>query len=480
MAARVVWEPSPKQALGMACPAFEFLIWGNRGGGKSDLLLFDFTNDVDKGLGADWRGILIRREYKELLDIIERSKKWFNQIWPDAQFKESASDLRWIFPQGEQLVFRHAKKEDDILSYLGQEWPWQGWEELTAHPNLKLYEDMLSCCRSSNPNVRRRVRINTNPWGPGARAVKARFVDTVREGKILTETIKLGEETFETTRAHMRLDFRDNAAMQKADPGYLARMIPSDPAKRKAWIDGEWSTEMGGFFFGIWDRGIHLIDPFQIPKGWRVNRCHDWGYSSPHDTTWFAEADGQPVEIAPGVKYTFPKGTIFAIQEIYGTAGDKSNWNIGRKETDATIAEDIAAVDRALAKRWGVKVRPGPADNQIFQGAGKKSIADNYRPHGVRFTSADQRPGSRVTGTKRIADMLVAARPFEQGRPMEEPGLFVFRDECPHLARTIGEIQRDEKNPDAYDSEHEDHPIDVLRYRVLEEKRDAKSQELAL
>ena len=50
---------------------------------------------------------------------------------------------------------------------------------------------------------------------------------------------------------------------------------------------------------------------------------------------------------------------------------------------------------------------------------------------------------------------------------MEQPGLFVFEEECPHLMRNLGEVQRDEKQPDAYATDGEDHLIDCVRYRAL-------------
>ena len=37
----------------------------------------------------------------------------------------------------------------------------------------------------------------------------------------------------------------------------------------------------------IWDKD-HVVEPFEIPKGWYKFRAADWGYSSPACVLWFA------------------------------------------------------------------------------------------------------------------------------------------------------------------------------------------------
>ena len=40
---KVIWTPQPgAQVKALSCPVFEVLIEGNRGGGKTDVLLMDF------------------------------------------------------------------------------------------------------------------------------------------------------------------------------------------------------------------------------------------------------------------------------------------------------------------------------------------------------------------------------------------------------------------------------------------------------
>lgn len=468
------WLPTFRQLCLMESPAYELLAWGNRGGGKSDWLLADFCNDVGTGLGADWRGLIIRREFKDLADIVERSKKRIPQLIPGAKFHGSPDALGWTFPDGAKLLFRHAKRPEDISQFIGQEWPWLGFDELCNWSEPNLYFDIQSCARSSNPNVRPRVRAATNPWGPGAHWVKERFIDRAPQGVFIDEerTVVFGgvAETHTISRVHARIDFRDNDFLINADPTYLARMAPSDPAKRRAWIDGEWDLSVGGFFSGVWSTDTHVLAPFQIPRNWRIDRSHDWGAASPHCTLYFAEANGEDVEIAPGVWYRFPRGTLFVIQEIYGWNGEP---NKGNRQIDAEIARDIRAMDRTVsAFHGGNPVKKGPADTQIFAAPQGKAIVDTYRTQHVDFDPADKSPGSRISGAKRVVDRMVSSEPFGEGRPMEQPGLFVFSI-CIHTIRTVPKLQRDEKEPDDVDTTGEDHAYDPIRYRVLAERRTA-------
>ncbi len=96
----------------LSCPVFEVLIEGNRGGGKSDVLLMDFAQHIGKGWGESWKGIIFRETFPNLQDIIAKSQRWFRQIFPDATYNRS--DHTWYFKTGEQLLFRHARVVDDI------------------------------------------------------------------------------------------------------------------------------------------------------------------------------------------------------------------------------------------------------------------------------------------------------------------------------------------------------------------------------
>ena len=107
-----IWAPLPgSQELFLVAPEFEVLYEGTRGPGKTLTLLMDFCADVGKGYGAEWKGMIIRRTYPELADVIAMSKKWIKRIWPDAFYNEIK--YFWQFPTGELLYFRPIATVDD-------------------------------------------------------------------------------------------------------------------------------------------------------------------------------------------------------------------------------------------------------------------------------------------------------------------------------------------------------------------------------
>jgi hypothetical protein len=163
---KIIWQPQAgAQVKAMTAPnsLFEILIHGNRGGGKTDVLLMMFAQHVGRGWGASWKGIIFRETFPNLQDIISKSQKWFYQIFPDAVYNKS--DHAWHFKTGEILYFRHARTVDDYWSYHGHEYPFVGWEELTNWATSDLYMMMMSVCRSPDKRVIRRYVSTCNPWG---------------------------------------------------------------------------------------------------------------------------------------------------------------------------------------------------------------------------------------------------------------------------------------------------------------------------
>ena len=65
-----VWSPhAGSQVQFLACPVFECLLEGTRGGGKTAALLMSFAQYVGVGFGQAWRGVLFRETYPQLADV---------------------------------------------------------------------------------------------------------------------------------------------------------------------------------------------------------------------------------------------------------------------------------------------------------------------------------------------------------------------------------------------------------------------------
>lgn len=102
-------------------------------------MLGDFLADVDT-YGEHWKGVLIRRTYPELDEIIDRSRQIFRDAYPDAEYKVGTH--QWIFKNGATLKLRHLENEADADHYQGQQYTWIGWDELTSWPDLKAYHKL--------------------------------------------------------------------------------------------------------------------------------------------------------------------------------------------------------------------------------------------------------------------------------------------------------------------------------------------------
>lgn len=467
--ANVIWAPQEgSQTVFLSCPIYEALYEGTRGSQKTDTLIMDFAQHVGVGHGRAWRGILFRQSYKQLSDIVDRTKKWYYQIFPGARF--NAADFRWIFQDGEELLLRYMDSPDDYWSYHGHQYVWIGWEELTNWSSRECYDSMKACCRSSDENIPRKYRATCNPWGPGHNWVKDYFITPAPAGKII-------ENEYGQQRVRIHGSVYENKILLNADPDYIKNLESiEDENKKKAWLYGSWDITAGGALDDVWNSRYHVIKRFRIPHTWIVDRSFDWGSSRPFCVSWWAESDGSEVMLADGTVKSFPRGTIFNIYEYYGWTGKA---NEGCRMLASDIAENIKEIESSLdflSIIGARKVRPGPADASIYNAETGVSIAAQMGD--VKWVPCDKRPGSRVAGLERVRTYLKNAVPNKDGTPNEEPGLYVFQN-CYNFIRTVPVLGRDERNPDDVDTNAEDHVFDTLRYRIMSRKNEGRVIKLA-
>jgi len=453
------WRPlSNAQYYGLVSKADDILFHGNRGGGKTDLLLADFCRDVNKGFGAEWRGILFRQTFPQLEEVVIKSHLWFNKWFPGAKW--NASKYMWRFPNGEVLYLRYIKNMGDYNNYHGQQFAWLGFEELTGWHDPAPLDAMDSCLRSTNPNIHLRKRGTTNPAGIGHAWVKKKYIIGKPATMIKNE---IGE-----TQTHFFIDLKKNKFIMENQPKYIKRLsMIKDPNLLKAWYKGSWDIVAGGRFSHVWDSGFHVLPNFIPPANWYIDRGFDWGSSKPFSVGWYCECDGSEFEIG-GITRHFPKGTIIRFAEYYGWNGQP---NVGIKMTSSEIGKNIIQYEKEMGI-YG-RVRPGPADSSIFDVTEVESIADKMARVGCSWKKADKRPGSRINGWELIADRLSAGTSV----PMESPGFFVTKNNV-NFIRTIPDLPRDDKKIDDINTNAEDHIADEVRYRILAGYRPVKMSSL--
>ncbi len=474
----IVWAPQPgSQPIFLQCPLYEVMYHGNRGPGKTDCLLMDFAQFVGKGFGAAWRGILFRKSYKQLADVVTKSKKWFKKIFPDAKFLGSMTDFKWVFASGEELLFRTFKTTDDYWDYHGHEYPWIGWEELTSWPTDEGYKMMMSCCRSSTPGIPRHYRATTNPYGPGHNWVKDRFQLPARNGRVIDDSFD-DEGRREPPRVAIQGFLHENKILLDADPGYVRRISAAarNDAERRAWLLGDWDVVAGGMFDDVWDKKIHFIKPFTPPKSWYFDRSFDWGSAAPFSVGWWAESDGSDYINHLGHSVPTVPGDLFRLGEWYG-------WN-GKPNKGVYMTADVVAagiVEREEDWFEGIDFVAGPADSAIFPSdmAPDKGVSGLMEDEGVYWQRADK---SRKNGWEAFRAYLANAKMIKDEDtgillPREKPGMFVF-DTCLQFLRTVPVLPRSEGDPDDVDTDAEDHIGDEVRYRCRSEKMQTTTKRL--
>ena len=485
----VVWKPQKgsQEAFLSSSSIFEVLYQGTRGGGKTDCLIFSFGQYCGRGYGAAWKGVLFRQTYKQLSDVIAKTKKWFPQIWPQAKFNNS--EHVWTWPDGEQLLLRQYKRDDDYNNYHGHEYPWIGWEELTNWATDSGYKRMMSTCRSSTPGMPRMIRATTNPYGPGHGWVKARFLPDTMNMKVRTGMVDM-DGIPEPPRLSIFSNLSENLILLKTDPEYINKIAASarNAAEKAAWLEGRWDIISGGMFDDVYQARYNVVKPFVIPHNWKIDRSFDWGSSKPYSVGWWAESNGEDVILPDGTSRSTVRGDLFRIGELYGWTGKP---NEGVQALASDITKDIVKWELAHGYRdrfepnW-CRVKTGVADAQIFAAENGNCIAtdmkmrvrleDGIRYKGVNWIAADKRAGSRVTGWDQMRRMLKYAHPTilvedksgEENHvfgPRERPGMFIFST-CENWIRTVPVIPRDEGDPDDVDTDVEDHCADETRYKV--------------
>jgi len=460
------------------CPVQEVFYGGARGGGKTFGLVLDWAIHSSR-YGASVRGVLFRKTYRELEEVIEAAKKVCIPL--GAEYRSGAYTL--TMPNGAVLRFRHLARDSDADNYQGHQYSWMAFDEVTNWPSAAPINKLRACLRSADvPAKGLRFLLTGNPGGAGHNWVKRRYIDPARP----YEPIKEWDEDLQgyRTRVFIPSLFKDNPALAENDPMYLSRLKESGPDWLvKAWIEGDWNIIAGGMFDdvidtktphdnrGIWGYGSKCA-PFRIPSSWRVDRAFDWGSSAPFSVGWYAESDGADAVAENGARISVPRGTVFRIAEWYGYTGEP---NVGLRMLAKDVAKGIKEREKQLKSGLlsSQSIKPGPADSAIYNAEDGVCIADNMELEGVKWTAADKRAGSRKSGWERMREMLAAA-----GKPViEDPALIVF-DTCREWWRTVPVLPRSDKDIDDVDTATEDHIGDECRYRCMNMVREVKVRRL--
>jgi hypothetical protein len=414
-------QPGPQEAAIRASFVDELFFGGARGGGKSEYLLGDFLSDVDT-YGEHWKGVLIRRTYPELDEILNRSRQIFRAAYPDAEYKVGRHE--WIFKNGATLKLRHLENEADADHFQGLEFSIILWDELTSWPDMKAYHKLKACLRSSAEIPTKRIRASGNPGGPNHNNVKAYFIDAAPES-----TIVEGDDGMK--RMYIRSLVTDNKILLDKDPGYIKRLEGvGDEQLVKAWLEGDWDSFVGQYFTN-WNEQKVAVPSFEIPDHWPLFGGLDYGEAAPTSYGLYT------------VDYD---GNVYRICEYYQA-----------NATASQHAANIAQMIEACPFTGGRYPQATYADPSMFVKRRLSEVinhspADVFAEQGIFLTRANN---DRITGWRVVNDALIKER------------IYCFNGWNDALMRTMPSLPRSSKNPEDLDTTAEDHAADELRYAMM-------------
>lgn len=416
-------KPNPKQEMFFKSKARYVGFGGARGGGKSwavrikAILLCLFYSGISV--------LIIRKTYPEL----EENHIKIMRLMLQGIARYNDKNKRLTFPNGSTITFRYCQNDKDVDKFQGTQWDVIFFDEATL-----LSEYQLTTIAATNRGINnfpKRIYYTCNPGGQGHAYIKRIFID--RKYK--------DNENPDDYEFIQSLVF-DNEILMKTNPDYIATLKALPPKKLKAWLYGEWDVFEGQFFEEFRDdpehytdrKYTHVIEPFEIPSGWKIYRSFDWGYSKPFSCDWWA------------VDYD---GRAYLILQYYGCTGQP---NEGLKLNHYEVFKEIRKVE--TSHRWlrGKHIE-GVADPAIWNAESGESIAEAAENCFVYFDKADN---SRINGWMQCHYRLQFD---EEGYPM-----VYFFNTCKHAIRTIPLLMYSETKVEDLNTDLEDHFADSFRY----------------
>ena len=437
----VVFKANPgPQTQYLAASEREVLYGGAAGGGKSYATLADPLRNLGN---KDFSGLLVRHTTEELRELIQKSQELYPKAIPGIKWSERKS--QWTTPQGGRLWMSYLDKDTDVMRYQGQAFNYVAFDELTQWPSSFAWDYMRSRLRSASPELGLYMRATTNPGGPGHAWVKKMFIDPASPNTPFWATnIETGEQ-LRYPKGHTKEDqplFKrkfipaslfDNPYL--ADSGdYEAMLLSLPEQQRKRLLDGDWDVNEGAAF-PEFNRAVHVVEPYKIPKGWAKFRACDYGYGSYTGVVWIAVT---------------PAEQLVVYRELYCsrvTAIDLADMILKAEYEDGGVRYGV--LDSSL---WHKRGDTGP------------SLAEQMIMRGCRWRPSDRSKGSRVAGKNELH------RRLQVDEFTEEPRLVMFND-CTNLVAQLPSIPLDKRNPEDVDTNAEDHLYDALRYGIMTRPR---------
>lgn len=442
------WEPQAgPQAYAAICPCDETFFGGHRGGGKTDCLWGRHLAGSDR-FGRDWNGLVARRNYKDFAELRRRVDGMIDRGLPAERVGGEQQTNIVKFHNGATVTMVAIQRLEQLGAYQGHQYTEISIDEAPLIPFLQKMIDQFKGCLRSPAGVPCRMFMTGNPGGPGANVVKMRFITPAKSNTIHRDK-RSGE-----SRVFIPSRLQDNKILCQNDPKYVSRLMSiSDPALRKAWLEGNWDVFLGQAF--DFSRDYHVVSPYPIPNYAPIYMTFDWGFGKPFSIGWwFADKEGRITRFAEwyGWDGEVPdNGLRLADEEIVlGTVRNGERIpGIKEREKKLGIKNHDTVIRIAGPDCWNKK--------PDYKGGGQgPSTAEKWAHLGIYLTKGD---ADRKLKLRQFRERLRVQLDPRDNKTVLPPMMLIF-ETCEQFIRTVPALCTDPLDIEDIDTEMEDHIYD--------------------
>lgn len=416
-------QPTPKQEEFIASTAKFSCLSGGFGAGKTlagclrGLLLSQYPGNF---------GLIGRLTYPELRDTTRRT---FFEICPSEYYDESAggqwkpSENYLRLDNGSEIIFRHLDTISEAeLKSLNLGWFYIDQAEEISESVWRILQSRLRLTNVPN----RFGFITCNP-APG-NWIYHKFKKPQEEGQLDKDYHMIDVTTY------------DNPYLP---PDYVPTLLKDYPEEMiKRYIEGRWDVYQDAIY-PEFDKQIHVINPFEVPKGWEKIVSLDHGMVNPTGALWGA------------IDYD---GNLFLYDEYYspGIVSDHAK-EILRKTGDQEIS--LWLIDPSTTAKTREK------DGMTW------SVIEEYEDYGLYFVPANN---EKLAGINRVKEFLKLRndRRHPQTKQTPAPRIYIMKN-CINLIWEFPQYQwrkyrsLAQRNAPEQSVDYNDHLLDALRYMIM-------------
>lgn len=328
----------------------------------------------------------------------------------------TGQDKVFNFPNSSRIKLGYCDTEADVLQYQGQ-----AYEAIFMEEATHFTEFQFNCLKESNrlsgqckAEVKPRMYLTCNPGGVGHAWVKRLFID--KEYK---------ENESESDYNFIPALVYENEYIMKNDPDYVKALESLPEDRKKAMLYGNWDV-FDGQFFEEFDRNIHVVEPFEIPKDWYVYFVMDYGLDMLAGY-WIA------------VDYN---NNAYVFREVY--------------ESNLIVSKARDKIKELTTENIYIYLAPPDLWNRNRDTG--KSTADIFAEGEIELYKTNN---DRIQGWLQVKEWLKVTED-EQGCKTSKLKIF---STCKNLIRCLPQLQHDPKRPgDTLNEPHEiTHAPDALR-----------------